>query len=264
MRWRAITASRRALPDFVVVGAMKAGTTSLYLYLTKHPNVRAGYLKEAHFFNLHFSEGLGRYRSNFPRIRELRREGAITGEATPGYLNHPHVPRRMHSVLPEAKLIVLLRDPVDRAYSHYRHYRRVGREDLSFEEALRREEERTRPDLDRMLRDETHPGRSFITHSYLQRGRYAEQLEAWNAYFSPEQLFLVLTEDLARDPGREYGHVLEFLQLGPHELDVYPRANVGSSSDPMDARTRAWLVDYFRPHNERLAALTGLTLPWQS
>ena len=140
-RARVLTAPARALPDFVILGAQKAGTTSLYAYLCAHPDVRAAARKEVHYFDLNYARGATWYRSMFPLAAGLARERrggrrVLVGEASPYYLFYPLAAERAGAVVPSAQLIVLLRDPVERAWSHYRHEVKAGREPLEFEAAL--------------------------------------------------------------------------------------------------------------------------------
>src|SRR6266480_7948081 len=134
------TASLRPLPDFLILGAQKAGTTALYAYLRQHPEITGPSWKEVSFFDRHYARGEAWYRGNFPN--SLRARGKLVGEASPSYLFHPLAPERVAGLVPEAKLIALVRNPVDRAYSHYQHEVALGREPLSFEDAVAAEYER--------------------------------------------------------------------------------------------------------------------------
>ena len=136
------TSFGRPLPDFLILGAQKAGTTALYSYLRKHPSIIGPSWKEVSYFDRHYARGPAWYRGNFPN--KLRTRGALVGEASPSYLFHPLGPRRVRELVPEARLVALLRDPVDRALSHYNHERALGREPLSFEDALAAEDDRLR------------------------------------------------------------------------------------------------------------------------
>lgn len=249
------------LPDFVIIGAQRCGTTSLYAYLAGHPRVAPAEEKELHFFDLNWDRGVGWYRDRFASARRRRlRRRPLTGEASPYYVFHPHAPARMAEVLPEARLIVMLRDPVDRAFSHYKLGRGQGWEDLSFEEAIDREPERLAGELERMLEDQTYRSFAHQHYSYLARGRYVEHLRAWVERF-PERLLVLRSEDLYRDPGTEMARVLAFLGLEetPHRpLDAL---NV---SDPvaMDPRTRRRLAEHFRLYNRRLEELLGRKMGW--
>ncbi len=157
--FRATTNPMRLMPDFIIIGAMRGGTTSLYSYLTEHPNIGPAYMKEVHFFDVYFHKGLPWYRAQFPSTvqkyytERVQKQNFITGEASPYYLFHPHAPRRIARLLPHVKLIVQLRNPVSRAYSHYYHEVNGGHEKLSFAEAIDREEDRIGKETEKLARD---------------------------------------------------------------------------------------------------------------
>jgi Sulfotransferase domain len=250
------TAGVRPLPNFLILGAQKAGTTALYAYLRWHPQVTGPSFKEVSFFDRHYARGERWYRAHFP----ARRREAI-GEASPSYLLHPLAPERVAGVLPDARLIALLRNPVDRAFSHYQHEVALGREPLSFEDALAAEDERLRGEVERMLRDPTYFSHAWWNYTYAARGRYAEQLERWYAAFPRERLLVLLTEELAQDPGATYRRVLDFLGLERHALDAYPRI-FEREYEQMHTDTRAELEASFAESNRRLQTLLGHDLPW--
>src|SRR5690242_4033623 len=183
--YRGLTSPVRLLPDFLVIGAQRGGTTSLYQYLQVHPFIEPATTKEVHFFDRRFHKGLAWYRGHFPtalekyRADRLHNRLFLIGEATPDYLFHPHTPRRVARILPWVKLIVLLRNPVERAYSHYHHAVDLGYEHLPFEEAIRREEERLGTEREKMLKNQYYKSCAYMELSYLSRGIYVEQLQAW-------------------------------------------------------------------------------------
>ena len=250
------TAGLRPLPDFLILGAQKAGTTALYAYLRWHPQITGPSFKEVSFFDRHYARGERWYRAHLP----IRRS-ALVGEATPGYLFHPLAPERVARMLPHARLIALLRNPVDRAFSHYQHEVALGREELSFEEALAREDERMEGEVERMLRDPAYFSHAWWNYTYAARGRYAEQLERWFAAFPREQLLVLLTDDLAADTAGTYRRVLDFLRVDPRGLGSYPRI-FEREYDQMVPETRARLEAEFAEPNRRLAELLGRDLPW--
>ncbi|MGH7819974.1 MAG: sulfotransferase domain-containing protein [Candidatus Binatia bacterium] len=264
---RRITNDLRMLPDFVILGTQRGGTSSLYHYLEQHPCIGGAFRKEIHFFDLRFDRGEGWYRAHFPMklrrsLHSIARDRIyLTGEACPYYLFHPLVPERLARLLPEARLIALLRNPADRAISHYHHERKKGREPLSLAEAIRCEEERLRPELDALERRGTFGGEAHRRFSYLARGRYAEQLERWLRWFPPERLLVIASEEFFSAPAAAYRAVLRFLDLPAWEPPAYLHFNRGSYSG-VDARLHAELGDYFRPHNERLYELLGRDLGW--
>jgi hypothetical protein len=251
------TARWRPLPDFLVIGTQKAGTTALYAYLRWHPAITGPSWKEVSFFDRHWWRGEAWYRGQFP----LRRSGRLVGEASPSYLFHPLAPERARAVVPDAKLIALLRDPVDRAYSQYQHEVALGREALSFEDALAAEDDRTRGEVERLLADPRAFSRAWWDHTYAARGLYAEQLERWLAVFPRERLLVVTTDELGERPAETYASILAFLGAPPHELDDYPRV-FDRDYSPMRPETRAALEARFADPNRRLEALLGRELGW--
>ena len=246
-----------SLPSFVVIGAQKAGTTSLFRYLGRHPGVSPPRLKEIHFFDLHWDRGISWYRAHFP----LHVSGvpAFTGEASPYYLFHPRVPERMSGVLPGAKILVLLRNPVDRAISHYHWEVSYGNETLSFRNAVVREAEIVPRETARLLEEDGY--RSFLHQhiSYLSRGRYAEQLGRWLKHFSRDRILVLLAEELFANPGDTMARVQDFLGLPKMEARDYPIHRGGSYGGNTDMK-REELKEYFRPHNERLRQLLDMDL----
>ncbi len=251
------TARWRSLPDFLVIGAQKAGTTALYAYLRWHPAITGPSWKEVSFFDRHWARGEDWYRGQFP----LRHAGKLVGEASPSYLFHPLAPERARAVVPGARLVVVLRDPVARAYSHYQHEVALGREPLSFDDALAAEEERTRGEVDRLVSDPRAFSRAWWDHTYAARGLYAEQLERWLDVYPREQLLVVTNDELGERPGETYGSILAFLGAEPHALDEYPRV-FDRDYGPMDEQTRAALAERFAEPNRRLEALLGRELGW--
>lgn len=195
------------LPNFLIIGAMRSGTTSLTHHLREHPAVFLAPGKELHFFDWNFERGVDWYRSHFA---EVQRETAI-GEATPLYLYEPEAIPRMFEVVPTAKLIAVLRDPVERAYSHYWHTRAKGNEPLEFAEAIEAEAARLKDPANR------------ASYSYLDRGRYSEQLQHVCRFFSREALRVLLFEDLRDSPLPTFRSLCRFLGvddgLVPSTLD---------------------------------------------
>lgn len=265
--WRRLTGGLRVLPDFIILGAQKAGTTTIYDNLVKHPAVHPCDIKEVHYFDSNWGKGQFWYRGHFDYIRHAEAVRAAgqpwqTGEGSPYYLFHPHVPRRVKELCPAARLIVVLRNPVERAYSHYQHEKRKGREPLSFAEALAAEDERLREETVRLEGDETYSSFAHQHHSYKARGRYAEQLERWFHVFPREQFLILESSELNNDFSGTYGRLLEFLHLPPHEIEAPRRSNVGSY-EQMDPAVRDELVQYFGPWNERLEQLLGRQFSWR-
>jgi len=260
------TAAARPLPGFLIIGAQKAGTTALYSYLREHPAVAGPPWKEVSFFDRHFWRGAAWYRGHFPNRLYLRgvraRAGVepIVGEASPSYLFHPDAPKRAAALVPDIRLIALVRNPIDRALSHYHHEVALGREPLPLEQALDQEDERMEGELARM-RDPRYFSQAWWNFTYQARGRYAEQLERWLELYPRERLLVVPSEDLLERPGETYRQVLEFLGAPVHELRSYPRIFVRDYPD-MDPQTRDRLREHYAEPNRRLYELLGRDLGW--
>lgn len=256
-RARALTGGARMRPGFLIIGAQKAGTTSLYDYLTAHPEVGPPWRKEVHYFSNFPQRSERWYLGHFPRVSVGYR---ITGEATPYYLFHPFVPERVARLLPDVKLVALLRDPVARAVSHHNYLHRRGIEPLGLEAALASEQARLAGEEARLAKP-GYQSWSHQHHSYVTRGRYAEQLERWLAHFDRDQLLVLCAEDLFARPLDVYREVLAFLELPDFDPGPMPARNAFPYGSDY-AEVRASLRAYYRPHNERLYALLGRDFGW--
>ena len=215
-----------------------------------------------HYFSLRFDQGLDWYRSCFPAPRQENGRSTITGEASPYYLFHPHAPRRMAEAVPRARLIALLRNPVDRAYSHYRMIVGFGREPLPFEEALTAEEARLSGEKAKMLADERYHSFAHQYLSYLSRGIYVDQLIHWSKFFSDEQMLVLKSEDFFERTPETLKLVLDFLGLPDWEPEAWKIILKGEYDQEMDPATRRRLEEYFEPHNRRLYEYLGVDLGW--
>jgi hypothetical protein len=266
--WPQIDRGGRLLPDYIVIGTQRGGTSSLYNYLVQHPAVGRAQTKELRFFDRYYGKGVDWYRACLPsaasRERLRRRSGLelVVGEASPDYLFSPHAPMRVHELLPAVKLIVLLRDPVERAWSGYRHEVELGHETLPFEEAVERESERLERELERMLEDPMYWSVARQRCSYLARGRYLEQLRNWMELFPRERLLVLRSEDFYANQAAVYRTVQEFLGLPPFDLGRYATYNATRSAG-MEPAMRARLSSYFRLHNRALYAELGRDFGWR-
>jgi hypothetical protein len=272
--YRRATARRRPLPDMVIAGAQKAGTTSLFDYLAGHPQCAASSTKEVHYFDDHYTRGEHWYRMHFPVVRGNVVSEGVDGawspaagrplcfESSPYYMFDPRVPARMHAALPHAKIVLLMRNPASRAYSHYQHTLRRGREPLSFDEALDAEPARLAGEEARMLADEHYLSHAHRNYSYLARGHYAAQLARFQSLYPSEQLLIVQAERLFTAPAETFARVLAFLGLAPWQPAHFAASNTGRYRSGMSATTRARLDAYFAPHNERLFELLGERYDW--
>ena len=271
--YRATTNPVRLLPDFAIIGTQRGGTTSLYNYLAEHPSIGAASIKEVHFFDTpHYKQGLAWYRAHFPPLvqkyymQHVQKQAFITGEASPYYLFHPFAARRMANSLPHVKLIVMLRNPVDRAYSHFYHEVEGGHETLpSFEEAIQREEARLAGEREKMQADEYYSSYNHRHFSYLARGIYADQLQTWMNVFPKDQFLIVKSEDFYADTAAVFKQTLAFLNLpGLDSSEKKAEFKQYNTTRPpkMHPVTRKRLIDYFEPHNARLYELLGSDLGW--
>jgi hypothetical protein len=252
------------LPTFVIAGSQKCGTTSLAATLRQHRQVHVPRPKEVHFFDHHFARGPEWYAEQFSP-RDHHRQ---VGEATPSYLDHPVAGRRLARTLPEARIVILLRNPVDRAYSHYWHRRRLGGEPLeTFEEAVAAEAGR-RAAARRF---------GYLRHAYVERGHYIDRIEQFVDWQGRDRVHVMLLEDLVAQPQPTLRELLRFLDVnpGPARRMTFGKRNTyrsGEAKDadrasypPMAPGTRAELSERYAGSNARLAAFLGRDLSaWQA
>ena len=262
------TWEQRVLPDLILAGVQRSGTTALFEALYRLPNVerpRRG--KGSHYFSYNYWRGWRWYQSQFPTRRWAQSVEARTGQrlftfdACPYYLFHPFAVERMAQALPRVKVMVMLRDPVRRAESHYHHSVSHGHEDLSLAEALAREEERMAGEVERMEHDWTYWSHHHEHHSYLAKGLYADQLERLFRHYDRDQVMVVASEDFYRDPDRILAEVTAWVGLDEIGLDRSDDRN-GHDYRSMDPEMRRRLIDLYREPNERLYRLLGRRLDW--
>ena len=238
------------LPDFLGLGTQKGGTTTLHRLLGEHPEVFLPACKEVHFFDQNHGAGEAWYRNHFANAQAHQ----VCGEITPFYLFHPEVPGRIHTLLPKARMVVLLRDPVERTISQLFHARKRGFEPLNPAEALAAEPERL----------QSGDPISLQKHSYVSRSRYLEQLDRYEALFPAEQLLILRSEDLFTAPERIWQRLLNFLQLksiawpGP-----LPRANPGDGlGDALDPALRQQLRQQLADTVDGVRSRYGIAWDW--
>jgi Sulfotransferase domain len=259
------TSERRVLPDFVIVGAQRAGTTALYQALTEHPSIAGATTKEVHYVDLQFDKGIGWYRGHFPTERRMRmlrdRTGAaVTGEASPYYLFHPLAASRLAAIVPDVRVIVMLRDPVARAVSHYHHEISLGFEHRSLTEALEQEPSVIERESHRIVRNPSYQSFEHQHHSFFSRGLYAAQLERWQAHVPANQLLVVQSERLFGDPADQLDRILEFLDVAPQRRDRLPIVHA-RSYPPTPPEIVETLRARYAPHDARLAAMVQTSHP---
>ena len=238
------------LPEFLGLGTQKGGTTTLHRLLGQHPDVYLPACKEVHFFDLNYDAGEGWYRNHFANAKPHQ----TCGEITPFYLFHPDVPGRIHNLLPKARMVVLLRDPVERTISQLFHARKRGFETLKPADALAAEPQRL----------QSGDPVSLQKHSYLSRSRYLEQLDRYEALFPREQLLILRSEDLFSTPERIWRKLLSFLELKPMDWPgALPRANAGDGlGDRIDPALRQQLRQQLTETVAGVRSRYGITWEW--
>ena len=263
---RRATAWARLRPTFLVIGAQRSGTTSLNDYLAEHPAILSAAVKEVQYFHRYYEKGDRWYRARFPlaiRAARVRRRIGVApavGETSPDYVFDPRAPSRVHAFAHRMKLIVILRDPVERAYSQWRLERRRGTEPLSFEDALDREASELPRELELLRETSGYRDVPFST-SFVARGRYAEQLERWLELFPRQQVLVLLSEDLLADPASVMSRIAQFLEVPQWTAESY-RVRGAQGEAEMAPETRERLADEFVEPNGRLEELLGRELPW--
>lgn len=263
---RLLTWKKRSKPDFMILGAMKSGTTSLYYYLTQHPQIVPAMTKEVHFFDGgreggsdDYQRGISYYSSYFPYTSELKGKKQ-TFEATPSYIFHPLVPERIHETLPDVKMIVLLRNPTQRAISHYFHKKRTGVETMPMMEAFQQEEARLEP----IYRSKDYFNKDLRDFSYKLRGHYAEQLERYFKLFPREQLLILSSDDFFANTQDCLNRIFKFidLEMNVRIEDLSPKF-VAKNKESVNREVVDYLNDYFRPKNQELYKLLGTDFGWK-
>lgn len=267
------TSRWRTHPDFLIIGTKRGGTTSLWNAMLGHRDVLPLFpglqeMKSPHYFDIEYWRGDSWYRSFFPTRRQRSHHvaatgrRAIAGEASPYYMFHPLAAERIAATVPDVKLLVSLRNPVDRIWSHYNERVAGHTEKLSFDDALAAEESRTAGEEERLRADSP---RYYSVHhdlsTYLARGRYWEHLSRFTQRFGPEQLLILRAEDYYGDPLGELAKVAHFLDIdaaGFQKVEHYNRI----PRDTLPAETRSWLTEYYRPHVARLQAELGRDFHW--
>ena len=265
--FRILTSPLRVLPNLITIGTARGGTESLYHYLKKHPNISVSNKREIYFFGKDpfFNTGLNWYRSFFPTnlyksyFNNTHDKPLIVYEGTTDYIFQPTAPKQISEVLPNAKFLVMLRNPVDRAFSHFYHNIDTNHEYLdSFEETIelepKRLAERTNKGLD-------HIGFNFYT--YLKRGIYVEQIKRWFEFFPKEKFLFQKSEDFLQNPQKTIDNICDFVNIPHLKISSKIRRNAANYPKTMNPETRKKLVEYFKPYNEKLYELLDLDFGWK-
>lgn len=261
-----LSAPARMTPSFLIVGGQRCGTTSLWRALVQHPDlIGPPRHKGVHYFDVHYQEGPTWYRGHFPLTARARRAAhgtPITGEATPYYMFHPLAAERIARDLPDARLLVLLRDPVERAYSAHTHEARRGHESESFERALELEPARLDGEVERMRADPSYYSHVHRHNAYLTRGEYIDQILAMEKLVGRDRIHVVDSHEFFEQPWDVLPGVLDFLGLPAHQAMQVGQENARPRA-PMAESLRTRLMAHFEPYDERLASWWGRTPRWR-
>ena len=263
--WRMGT-SPRMFPSFMIIGGRRCGSSSLFNYLSEHPRTASSSRKEIHFFDTKFHKGLKWYRSHFPTnfykslYQSKHKKNLLAYEASPYYLTHPIAPKRISNILPNIKIIVLLRNPVERAFSDWKH---AGQETLTFEEALKQESQKIDGEEERIIENPNYISLTHWRRAYRYQGNYKKFLKRWFDYFPKEQFHIIKSEDLYHNTSSVMNDVYKFLNIESFELEKYDRFNFTDDKIKMNIDTRKKLIEFFKPLNQELYDFLDLDFNWK-
>lgn len=265
LRWGWLTASRRVLPTFLVIGTQRGGTTSLFRALSDHPDVfRPTVSKGVGYFDLAYERGPRWYRGHFPLASTVRRRAGERGrcfESSGYYSFHPLAAARIAADLPHVKVVLMVRDPVERAFSAWKHEHRRGFEDLPFADALAQEDQRLQHEVDRITAEPGYESFHHRHHAYRGRGRYAEQVQRFVDELGSDQVYVLDADRFFDDPRSELDALFDWLGLRRVPVDV-GRWNA-TAPEPLDPEVRRSLSAEFAQSDEELARLVGRPPSWR-
>jgi hypothetical protein len=254
-----ITSSSRVLPDFIIIGTVRSGSTSLYYNICEHPSVLPAAYDEIGFFDSNYHLGIEWYQSMFPKQKDMdkikKNTGfAITGEDTPFYFWKKEAIDRIFQCLPSVKIIAIFRNPVDRAYSNYNLGVRMNTEKSTFEETIDEEIEFLENNL---FRDSIDRKRSYVT-----KGMYEKQIKSWFDVFPREQIHILSTEEMEQKPQETLLKIFKFLEI-PEYIIKNPQKQKSAKYEKMNGRTREKLLDYYQPFNEKFFKIINQRFDWE-
>jgi len=253
------------LPTFLIIGAQKSGTTSLHYYLNQHSLIFASPIqKEIHYFDSNYYRGVSWYKKYFPTKQDIARKSKNFHifETSPYYLFHPAVPYRVHKTLPNVKLIIILRNPIDRAISHYWHSVKLNRETREFEEACLDELNQILDDNEekKYFLNDYYFNINHLHYSYLRRGFYGSQIQKWFDFFDRKQFLFLRYEDFFSDPKSGLEKVFNFLECDMNGLETnlhFQKYNSGCYKSSINVNFRTRLEKIFEADNLLLEELTN-------
>ena len=258
-----ITSPLRVLPDFFVIGPGRTGTTSLFYYLDQHPSLSKSAYDELGFFDVNFHLGFHWYRSLFPSILtkfriKLKTNFFMTYDVTPSYVRRPWIARRIKKLFPNSKLIIVLRNPIDKTYSHY-YLSTTSGETRNFEEVIKKDMD----DISKWninSKDDNYFA-TKVENSKLARGFYVEQLLPWFELFPKNQILIISSEELASNTKNVMSEIFKFLNLPDYKIPNIEKVNVSKYSK-INPDTRKILIDFFKPYNEQLFKFLDRKFDW--
>ena len=260
-----LTSSFRVLPNFFVIGGVRCGTTSIYHYLGQHNCIKQAAYDELGYFDDNFHLGLNWYRSLFPtkfmqKNIESEYKKFLTYDVTPFYIYNPLVVDRIFKFSPNAKIIAVLRNPIDRAYSNYNQKMQdEGDTKTTFEEIVYSEIEKIENDEND---EENH---AFLVDEFyellLARGFYAKQLEFWFKKFPRKNVLLISSEELATNTDNTVSEIFEFLEVPNQKISDLTKQNERKYPRMKDS-TRNTLINFYKPYNEKLFGMLDSKFDW--
>jgi len=243
------------LPDYIIIGTQKGGTTSLQKYLTEHPDISKPIKKEVHYFDNNYNFKLKWYKKHFPTFKK------IVGEASPYYIYHPLVPKRIKKNIPNVKIIILLRNPVDRAFSHYKMQYNKGLEKRTFKDAISNEKKELKDEIKKV--EEGLYSFKHQNYSYIDRGKYYNQLINWLQYFDKKDILIIKSEDFYNNTQKEVSRIFNFLNLKDYKVNAEKKHNVGKYNIKLDEKIKRDLNKLYQPYNEKLYKLLNNNFNWK-
>lgn len=264
-----LTATHRLTPAFIVAGAQRCGTTSLFRALEQHPQMtRPSFHKGINYFDLNYGRGPGWYAAHFPlRVTDTFRtpraySPSLPFEASGYYIFHPAALPRIAQDLPAVKIVLMLRDPMERAYSAWKHEHARGFESEPFLRALELEDSRLEGEVERMLADPSYVSHAHRHLAYASRSDYVPQIERLLTLFPVEQVHVVYSEDFFATPEQEMSALMTFLDAQDHPSITFDRHNARPSGS-MPREARDVLQDKLHRTYHDISDLVGRPSPWR-
>ncbi len=263
------TSKIRVLPDFIIIGGMRCGTSSLFNYLNLHPYIKTSRTKEIHFFDRNFGKGINWYKSFFPSLvykwimKMIFNQDVITGEASPNYLFDPRVPKRISMLIPNTKLILLLRNPVYRTYSNYNYNVKNNKENKSFRDSIKNEKKFLDDNLKGEFTYENYKNfENGPYRPYLMKSIYIKQIKNWTRYFPKNQILIIKSEDLFLKPQYVLAKVFNFLNIPNYQTKKFKLYNYLNYPD-IKPDILDFLFEYFEPFNQDLYKFLNRNFNWK-